>query len=83
MLCSPFIIHAQCQTVEPTLPTAKFDMVVTCGQDSIPASSASPSISTSGVVVIVNDTHTKEDVEVVMTNKTDSKLKLHKKHSML
>ena len=78
MLHSPFIIHAQCQTVEPTLPTAKFDVIVTCGQDSISASSAL-STSTSGVTVILSDgQHNKEDVEVAMTNKTDSKLNLHK-----
>lgn len=71
---APFIVHAQCQTMQETdeettnvnLPNAKFDLVVdhACACDP----SASTSCS-SGIVIIVNGVT--EEPEMLMTNITN------------
>jgi len=68
----PFSIHAQCQTTEPSLPTAKFDLLV---NHPIPDPCSSPA-SSCEVVMVLNG-HSREDADVVMSNKTDMTLNLH------
>lgn len=66
----PFSIHAQCQTVESSLPTAKFYLLV---NHPIPDPSLSPA-SSCEVAMVLNG-RSREDV--VMSNKTDTTLNLH------
>ena len=69
---APYCIHAQCQTIESSLPTAKFDLLV---NHPVPDAGSSPA-TTCEVVMIVNG-HSKEDADLVMSNKTDMSLNLH------
>ena len=76
MVPAPFFINAQCQTDEPSFPTAKFDLIVTHAPV---LTSASIEMSENNIVVIVTEpVSTKEDVDILMTNKTDMTLNLHK-----
>lgn len=78
MIPAPFFIHAQCQTDEPSLPTAKFDLIVTHAPV-LTSSASSIEMSENDIVVIVTEpVSTKEDVDILMTNKTDMTLNLHK-----
>ena len=70
---SPLLsIHAQCQTVKPSLPMAKFDLLV---NHPIPDPGSSPASSCE--VVMVLSGHSREDADVVMSNETDGTLNLH------
>ena len=65
ILQTSFSIHAQCQTMEPPLPTAKFDLLV---NHPIPDPDSSPA-SSCEVVILLNG-HSREDADVVMSNDT-------------
>lgn len=72
VLTPPFLIHSQCQTECQTLPTAKFDLLVSRGARTI-----------ENEVIVVIETESTEHLDTGMTNKTNKTMKLKDEPSML
>ena len=72
VLTPPYVIHSQCQTECQTLPTAKFDLLVTREACAI-----------ENEVMVVIETKSEENLDAEMSNKTDKTMNLKDKPSML
>ena len=76
VLTPPYVIHSQCQTECETLPTAKFDLLVT----------REACTTENEVIVVISEAEgkeSKESLDTGMSNKTDKTMNLKDKPSML
>ena len=74
VLTPPYLIHSQCQTECQTLPTAKFDLLVTRTREAC---------TIENEVMVMIETENKENLDTGMSNKTDKTMNLMDKPSML